>query len=744
VTSGVASHVGLPVDPALPGLSAALSAHPPHTAAEDHCRVRHVEWVPRRRCQVVHEVRTSQALAFVSYEVTASGTTFRRMAADRDLPGLPSALDPATMRERLTEVLRARVDTCHVTPVSYRPATRAVLAYEVVARSGRSRLYAKLLAEGSDRYAAAAAALAASAHRRGVSAPVPEVVAVWRDLGAVVQRSAPGRVLSEVLRDESLPERERVRDAELLGGLLADVHTTPLDDAPHWSAEDELTALESLLTPTSHADPAIGRSLAALLDRLADNVPGDADPVLSHGAFRTGQVVIHDGVLSLLDLDTVNASDPARDAGNALAYLSWADIRGAVRAGLAPTLNEALLAGYADSRTPLRAQGLAWWTAAAMAKIAGRRYRSLATTEWHDVPELMSRAVMHLDSAGAMTGRSRVFAGPVVEAPIDPLDRDRVTEVLRGQASLRGAGDVRVVAAWLLAEAAGRRRVVRYDVAGLDPDRVVPLIGKTYLDRHRSAIAYDNLRLLHEDVFTGTPGLAVPTPVCHAPALRMMLYRKATGTALDRVPAGAAATVAVLTARWLSTLHTSDAVLTRRLDIAHEIANVGVWAACIGEAVPDARAAAYTLADQLTEAARDLPAVREVPVHKDLHIGHVLAVGRRARAARADVAPSGVAVIDLDEARMGDPALDLAHLTTYLDVCTWPGARAARAAFLMAYGPLPGPSPESRSAFFAAYTNLKIAKQLATGRGPVRAPRGPWRTPALVAVLRKASACLVT
>jgi len=101
-----------------------------------------------------------------------------------------------------------------------------------------------------------------------------------------------------------------------------------------------------------------------------------------------------------------------------------------------------------------------------------------------------------------------------------------------------------------------------------------------------------------------------------------------------------------------------------------------------------------------------------------------------------------VAVIDLDEARMGDPALDLAHVTTYLDASPWPGARAARAAFLMAYGPLPGPSPQLRSAFFTAYTSLKIAKQLVTGRGPLRTLDGPLLTPALVAVLRRGSACL--
>jgi aminoglycoside phosphotransferase (APT) family kinase protein len=60
----------------------------------------------------------------------------------------------------------------------------------------------------------------------------------------------------------------------------------------------------------------------------------------------------------------------------------------------------------------------------------------------------------------------------------------------------------------------------------------------------------------------------------------------------------------------------------------------------------------------------------EVPIHKDFHAGHVLAV------------PEGVVVIDLDEARMGDPALDVAHLSTYLDASPRPEAAGVRAAFL--------------------------------------------------------------
>jgi aminoglycoside phosphotransferase (APT) family kinase protein len=171
-------------------------------------------------------------------------------------------------------------------------------------------------------------------------------------------------------------------------------------------------------------------------------------------------------------------------------------------------------------------------------------------------------------------------------------------------------------------------------------------------------------------------------------------------------------------------------VLARRLDLTHELVDVQEWAACVADRAPFARAAAFALAERLADAAAELPTVREVPVHKDFHAGHVLAV------------PAGVVVIDLDEARMGDPALDVAHLSTYLDASPWPGAAAARATFLDTYGPLAGPAAEARTAFFAAFTNMKIAKQLVTGRGPVLPAEGRARTDLLAAVLHRGLACL--
>ena len=747
MTGGAYPGVPAMLDPALPALPVALSAHPPGTAADDDCRVRHVEWVPRLRCRVVHEVRAAERPpTLITCEVTPSGIEVRGLVEDRELPGLPVLLSSSAVQDRLAEVYRTPISARQVaiTPVAHRPGVRAVVAYDVTAQSGRSRVYAKVLAHGADRYAAVTADLAASAAQRGVRAPVPKVVAVWRDLGAIVQQAAPGRRLSEVLADGAVPERDSVGYAEGLGRLLAGVHATPRTAEPAWTAEDELAALEPLLTAAWHADPAVGRSLVTVTDRLADTVPAGADAVLTHGAFRTGHVVADDGALTLLDLDTVGVSDAARDAGNALAYLSWAEVRGALPSRLVRTMRRNFLAGYADARTALARGGLAWWWTAAMVKIAGRKFRSLATWEWRHVPALLVRAeaLIELTAGPRSRGLGEMSGAPLV----DPLDCYGMTDALRQESTVPAADHLRVVDARPLAEAPGRRRVVRYVVEGLKSgDTVsggtVALIGKSYVERHRSAVAYENLRQLSEGPFLATPRLAVPSPVWSLPALRMLLYREVTGTALDRLPPAAARTVAALAAQWLATMHTSGAVLARRMDLTHEIADVEEWAVRVGHEAPEARAAVFDLADRLATAATGLPAAPEVPIHRDFHAGHVLAVDDE-RAGNEDGMPGRIVVVDLDEARMGDPAFDVAHFTTYLDASPWPGAAAARAAFLSTYGPLDGPASDLRTAFFSAYTSMKIAKQLVTGRGPVLPGAGRARAAALTAVLHRGSACL--
>ena len=710
-----------PLDPSLLGLPEVLSAHPPGAGPGEKCRVRHVEWTPGRSCRVVHEVRGDRASALLVHEVTAGGMVVRSMCPDPALPGLPLVLDGGQMQERIAAVLGGAVLSGPAVPVAYRPGARAVVAYDLLRPRGGSRLFVKLLAEGPERSAAACAAIAEAARRSGQPVPVPEVVAVWPDLGAVVQRAAPGRGLSGMLSDPSASGSGGVQICRRLGRLLGTVHSTPLGAERAWTVDDELGQLEVLLAPAWHADSAAGRSLAAMLDRLADRAPVAGEVVLAHGAFRTGQVRVERGRLRLVDLDTACSSHPARDVGNALAYLDWADLRNALQPGLVPSLHDALLSGYAASRDRLDDRALRWWTAAAMAKISGRRYRSLETSQWPRVPLLLARAMDLLDAVPVRRGSS---GKPL---PAGALDAARVTW---------GQGVApRVVASQPLTEAAGRRRVVRYLVEGLGGPATTALIGKAHDSRHRAFIAHENLRLLGQQVFNGTAGLGVPRVVCRIPSLGMVLYREVGGRSADVLDGPAAVRAAESAGRWLTALHTSSVVLIRRVDLGHEVANAEEWATQVAAAAPKSRRAVFDLVNRLADAAARLPATREVPVHKDLHAGHVLAPhGGR----------GGVVVIDLDEARMGDPAIDVAHFCAYLDASRKPAASAMRDAFLTGYGPLPGEAPELRVCFYGAYTAIKIAKQFVGGSGPLRPPAGPARARALDRVLARGLACLAT
>ena len=98
------------------------------------------------------------------------------------------------------------------------------------------------------------------------------------------------------------------------------------------------------------------------------------------------------GELVMIDLDGFCWSNPARDVGNFLAYLRWKTIRQPQRAAMIDQAGRLFLEGY-GAASVLDPAALAVYEAASMLKVAGRRYRSLTTKEWHLTPALIERAV---------------------------------------------------------------------------------------------------------------------------------------------------------------------------------------------------------------------------------------------------------------------------------------------------------------------------------------------------------------
>ena len=281
----------------------------------------------------------------------------------------------------------------------------------------------------------------------------------------------------------------------------------------------------------------------------------------------------------------------------------------------------------------------------------------------------------------------------------------------------------RLVAAEVVDQKQGRRALLRYRLAGPAGDRAETLLGKLYADAAGAERVHDLMIRLDRDVFAGSPGLGVPLALgwCTDPPL--LVYRPALGVGFDDPSAsgdgdaGIQREAVVAAARWLARLHGSRLELDRRLDVDHEVANAEEWAATITRVMPSLGTAAESAVVALRSAATGLRVRTDVPIHKDFHHQHLV------------LGPDRLSVVDLDEARLGDAALDVAHFVVYLQLrairsgAPADGPPLARS-FVDSYRAETGWAADERFAFFGRYTAVKIAKQLAVGSGLRPRPAG--------------------
>lgn len=688
---------------------------------ESECRprgVHQVRWEPLQRTRVAYEDGNGSV---VVVEATPDTVVHRLLTDDVALPGVGEVLDPERLARRLEPLLGRQLQDCVTATVSYRPGSRCVVRCDVTDESGRRTIFVKLLSGGAQAYAESHHTLAGTDAGDSL---VPSLLGHWPDLAAVVTAAERGPTASALLGDPSTPTEDRVRLARTIGALLARIHRAtpgPRAVGSVHTATDELADLARYLPAAWHADAPVALSLGWALDRLRSAAPDGARPVFSHGSFRPGQVIVNDGGMTVLDLDGAGLADPERDLGNAMAYLDWQHLRHG--AAVPPTLSGAVRRGYAAAGGDADSDRLDWWHAAALLKIGGRRYRSLDTAHWDAVPSLIGAASALLERRG--TRRDEPGGYLRRDRLPDLSDPARLSSLLQDQLSGEGPGTARITSVQTLRVAAGRRVVMRYTVAGVS-EQPVEVIAKAFAEPERAGITHENLVLFDALRDPAVPcGTQLPMGVNHA--LGIVVYRAAVGqpmTELADTSAAQAGAAARHLGTWLRTVHATSSGARRRLDVAHEAANATLWAEQLGRVDDRLRTPAGELARRLTVCAATLPHVTDSLIHKDLHLAHVLV---------QDGFPS--TVIDLDEARMGDPAFDVAHLCAYAEEVPEVADQLATP-FLEAYGPVQGPDAGRRLAFFRAYTLLKLTRQA------VRGQVGEDAVSAGVARLDRGVACL--
>lgn len=680
------------LDPSLRALTPALRACSPNGPWVLH----DIRWTPGHGARLAYVDQTTADPTFVAVEVSGDDWGRYAWSDDTELPALNLATDPAEVERRLGAALGEPVRVT-IEPVRYRPGSRCVLRYDVESASGSSTLYAKALqADSYARISALHAELSPSDRTM-----LAEVVAWWPDVQMVVSRSVEGRSASSVLRDVAVSPDEKARLGHDLGDLLARFHELPVHPETTWTADQQLIKLADAMDAVECADPGMGIRLGAVLDTLASSIPTPDPSVLGHGSFRAGQVVVTpEGTPVLMDVDEVRLSDRERDLGIALAHLTWQELRHPQVLAALTRVENSILSSYAAAAGEVRPDALRWWRVAGLVQVAVRRFRRLEVDDW-STTELLA------DTAEDLLAQHPTGIG----TSIDLLDADAAAGVLS-----RAAGrEVEIDSTQLLADAPGRREVVRYDVRGLEEDpgggggprasRSSTVIGKQFSQARPARLAYYHLRLLSGGGF-GDGAFRVPRPIGLAGEHRLLFYREDLGQPVDSLLDGPRAADAIRdSANWLAKLHTSDLILPRDLSLTREVESSRQWAATIAQAHPAAAEKASVLASRWAAAARTAAVDVVVPLHKDFHAGHVY-VGAR------------TGVIDLDEARMGDPAFDVAHFCTYLDQL---GAHPTLVKeFLDTYATATGWADKGTFAPFSAYACLKLAKQAVAGSGPFR------------------------
>lgn len=679
-----------------------------------------VTW--HRTCRSAGDSRSGATVDVLVLEARPHEVRRRRFVADPALPGLREAADGEAVRQRLSLLLGRPVSTCSVMPVRYRPGSRCVLRYDVTTAEGSSALYGKVLRGNVSAISDAVAALAGRAHDDASLPAVAPVLGRVPELGLVVQAAVGGRPLDDAAGQPDLHLWHAV------GHQLARLHRLPPAGLLARRTEADLADVRDGLPAVEQATASLADRLERLLDGLTADAPGPGT-CTTHGALRTDQVRLDGERLVLLDLDDLCRAPGERDVANLLAYLRWRAVRRPRLAAQLGRAGAAVLDGYRDAGGLLDPDVLGWYSRLSLLKIAARRYRRLEVGEWDLVPRLLDEADRAVHRAAPAAPRpSEPWLAPALEA-------GRMTELLAPLLAPWAASGARpqVLSTQVLATKPGVRAVVRYVVAGL---RLPPaagttaggpavVLGKLYCEPERAARLDRTLRQLRvladerraragEPPVPPGPGQAddAPLPLGWLPAPALALYLPAGGAPLDRLPARDALPVAREVGRWLAELHGSALQLERHVDDAAEVRDAAAWVDVVARACPDAAPAALELA-ALLRARPVRPSTAPVPLHKDLHQAHLLA--------RREAGAWRLSVIDLDEARMGDRSLDVAHLCANLDLLAQTGRDEAaqwRRLFVAEYARRTGwrPGPASRSWY--AHTCLKMAKQLATHRGP--------------------------
>jgi len=148
-------------------------------------------------------------------------------------------------------------------------------------------------------------------------APVAELVASSADASSLgsaymIMTAVEGETIArKILRDDQFAHARKVLPAQL-GAALAQVHAVATDGLTALAMSDQLNQYREVLDLLGQPHP----TFELVFKWLEANRPAVQPPVLVHGDFRLGNVVVgEEGLRAILDWELAHLGDPMEDLG---------------------------------------------------------------------------------------------------------------------------------------------------------------------------------------------------------------------------------------------------------------------------------------------------------------------------------------------------------------------------------------------------------------------------------------------
>jgi len=537
------------------------------------------------------------------------GALLQLYPVDLALPALAVVASPAG-RKVVAQLATDGNGAGQTELLRYKPGRKALLRFGSV--------YAKLHAHGNG----GAIQRAGRALRAG-GVPVAAAYAYLPRYRLLAHEQAPGTPLRAL---HGGPAFER--GARAAGAALARLHAAaPVGGLPRHGWAQEAAALAASASAVGVLCPGLATEAAALAERIVEALGRIAPSVRAlHGDFYDDQVLVAGDEAVLIDLDGMRLGHPLLDVGNFLAHLSVRDERDAGR--------EAFLDGYGrvgEHGGPFEAAGLL--------RLAVGPFRRLEPG-WPDEIERRLRLAARLlvEPPGPRVHRLDP-ALPQLAALRDPaLVADVLGDVYGESVEVTDVATVR--------HKPGRRCTLRYDVRVASGTRE-RLYGKTFASE-RGPRVYKAVSAIAAARACGD--VALPHPIAYVRPLKLLLQREVPGVAVRAALLAGDRELAIAIAEALAALHGSGVELDRRHGFEDELAVLRSRVARLARDRPRAR---RCLA-RIQAAALTAPEWRARPAHRDFYHDQLLVHDGR------------LAVLDLDDAAMSEPAVDVANFAAHL------------------------------------------------------------------------------